>query len=69
MDFPILITAQCVLQAVTVNYDVCLSMKIVFILANSADPDEIQHYAAFHLDLHCLPKYMYSFRDFQYTKG
>ena len=31
-------------------------LKIVFILANSADPDEMLPYAAFHLDLHCLPK-------------
>ena len=29
---------------------------------NSADPDEMQHSAAFHLGLHCLPKY--PFRDF-----
>ena len=29
------------------------------ILANSADPDEMQHYAAFHLGLHCLPKYLF----------
>ena len=28
--------------------------------------DEIQHYAAFHLGLHCLPKY--SFRGFRNTK-
>ena len=26
-----------------------------FALANSPDPDEMLHYAAFHLDLHCLP--------------
>ena len=38
------------------NYDVSLSLKVVLILANSADPDEMQHYAAFHLGLHCLPK-------------
>ena len=37
---------------------------MVFILANSADPDEMPHkdemppYAAFHLSLHCLQKYM-----------
>ena len=38
-------------------YDVFLSLKLVSILANSADPDEMQHiYAAFHLGLHCLPK-------------
>ena len=28
-----------------------------FVLANSADPDEMLQYAAFHLGLHCLPKY------------
>ena len=41
-------------------------MKIVLMLANSADPDEMQLYAAFYLGLHCLPKY--PFRVFQYTK-
>ena len=30
----------------------------VFIFANNADPDEILHHAAFHLGLHCLPKYL-----------
>ena len=25
-------------------------------LANSAEPDEMQHYAAFHLGLYCLPR-------------
>ena len=49
------------------NYAVVLSLKAVLILANSADSDEMQHYVAFHLDLHCLPKYL--FRGFQYTKG
>ena len=33
-------------------------MKIVFTLANSADPNEILHFAAFHLGLHCSPKYL-----------
>ena len=33
-----------------------LSLKINFVLANSADPDEMVHDAAFHLGLHCLPK-------------
>ena len=33
------------------------SPKIDFVIANSADPDEIRHYAAFNLGLHCLPKY------------
>ena len=27
--------------------------------ANSVDPDEMPHYAAFHLGLHCLPKYAF----------
>ena len=31
------------------SYDVFLSLNIVLNLANSADPDEMQHYAAFHL--------------------
>ena len=43
------------------------SLKIVLVLAKSADPDEMQPYAAFHLGLHCLPKYL--FRGFQNTKG
>ena len=30
-----------------------------YVLANSADPDEMPHYAAFHLGLHCLPKYQF----------
>ena len=38
------------------NVTVFLSLKIVFTLANSADPDEMPPYAAFHLGLHCLPK-------------
>ena len=33
---------------------------IVFILANSADLYEITPYAAFHLGLHCLPKYLFT---------
>ena len=51
----------------SINHGVFLSLKVVLILANTADPDEMQHYAAFHLGLHCLPKYQ--FRGFQYTKG
>ena len=49
------------------GFTVYLSLKVVLILANSADPDEIQRYAAFHLCLHCLFKY--PFRGFQHTKG
>ena len=44
-----------------------LSLKDILILANSADPDEMQLYAAFHLGLHCVAKD--PFRGFQYTKG
>ena len=43
------------------------TQKIVFILVNSADLDEMLHFAAFHLGLHCLLQYF--FRGFQYTKG
>ena len=41
--------------------------KINFVLANSADTDEMLYNAAFHLGLHCLPKY--PFRGFWSTKG
>ena len=34
-------------------------VKIVSILANSGDPDEMLPYAAFHLGLHCLPDYLF----------
>ena len=35
-----------------------LSLKIiVFVLANSVDLNEMPHDVAFHLGLHCLPKY------------
>ena len=44
-----------------------LSLEVVLILAKSADSGEIKHYAAFHLGLHCLPKY--PFRGFQYMYG
>ena len=39
------------------NYDVLMRLKIVFVLANSSDPD-----AVFHLGFHCLPKYMFAGR-------
>ena len=34
-----------------------MSLKVVLILANSADPDEMQQYAAVHLGLNCLPMF------------
>ena len=49
------------------NYDVFMSLKIVFIMANSTlyhskqrDPDEMPHKVAFHLGLHCLPRYLFT---------
>ena len=40
---------------------------VVFILTDTTDSDEMQHYATFHLGIHCLPKC--PFRDVQYTTG
>ena len=44
-----------------------LSLKIDFILARCAEPDEMPHSAAFHLDLQCLQKYLY--RSIKSSKG
>ena len=44
--------------------DVFLSLKS-FVIANSADPDDSN--VAFHLGLHCLPKYL--FTGIQNEKG
>ena len=41
---------------ISIKFDIFLSLKIVFILANIADPDEMLPYAAFCLGLHCLLK-------------
>ena len=38
----------------------CLSLEIVFILINSADPDEMPFYVAFHLDFRCMPKNLFT---------
>ena len=46
---------------------VFLSLTIIFVLANSEDPDEMPHFAAFHLGLQYLSKYL--FRGFLSTKG
>ena len=32
-------------------------MVVLIFIANIADPDEMQYYAAFYLGLHRLPKY------------
>ena len=43
--------------------------KLASLLANSADPDEMPHYAALHQGLHCLPEFSgvlsYSFDSLQ----
>ena len=44
-----------------------LSLKLALILANNADPDKMQYYAAFYLGLNCLP--IYPFRGFQYIEA
>ena len=49
------------------NYDIFLYLKVVLTLSNSADFDEMMHYAAFHLDLCCLLKY--PLWVFQYIMG
>ena len=41
------------------KYCILFSPKIDLVLANSADPDEMPHNAAFHLGLQCLPKYQF----------
>ena len=54
-------------QAIISKDILWFSLQIKFVLANSADPDEMPHHAAFHLGLHCLQ--MYPFRDFLFYKG
>ena len=43
------------------NYqNLYLSLKMDFVLVTSEDPYLILHYVAFHLGLHCFPKYLFS---------
>ena len=35
-------------------------LKIVFILTNSADPEQMPPLGVFHLGLHCLSKYLFT---------
>ena len=37
-----------------------LTLKMFVILANSKDPDKMQHNVAFHLGLNCLVKYPFT---------
>ena len=47
---------------VKLSIKLCISVlgDSVFIQANSADPDEMPPYAAFHLGLHWLSKYLFT---------
>ena len=62
---------HCIYQGVTgLNFQIKMylsPLNDVFILTNSANPDEMLHFLTFHLGLHCLLKYQ--FMGFQYTKG
>ena len=51
------------MQIITFSF----SEKIDFVVANSADPDDMPCYVAFHLSLPFLPKY--PFWGFEFTKG
>ena len=44
-----------------------LSLNMDFVIANSADPDEMTLHVAFHLGLSCSMKY--PIKGFWYTKG
>ena len=43
-------------------------LRVVLILENSADPDEMQQYAEFHLGLHCSLKYQFRVSSIQRVK-
>ena len=47
-------------RVVILNEIVFLSLKIYFVLTNRADTDKMQRSAAFHLGLHCSPKYPFT---------
>ena len=40
-------------------------MNIVLVLANSEDPDEMLHNAAFHRGIQCLPSSCYMFPKYK----
>ena len=59
---------HCTYQEVTdKNFQIKIISILELLLANSADPDEKPHFVAFHLSLHCLPKYL--FTGSQCTRG
>ena len=48
-------------KGMQVHFSIKWSISVpAFILANSEDHDEMVHYAAFHLGLHCFPKYLFT---------
>ena len=47
------------------NFIYNISLNFLFLLSNSADPDEMPLYVAFQLGIHSLPKY--PLRYFQET--
>ena len=59
MAFPIHIDKISIGLPILYFNGVSLSHKVVFILANSVDPDEMQYHAAIHLGLHCLSEYKF----------
>ena len=46
-------------QVIIFKNIVFFCLKIFFTFTNSVDPDEMQHFAAFHLGLPCLQKYSF----------
>ena len=56
MECPFCILRGC--QSKFLENDVFLSLKNVLIITNTADTDEMLHYAAFHLCLHCVSTYL-----------
>ena len=70
MDYPIHIDRETVsmessiwyFKGLSVNFFIKWYISVTedcFHLASNADPDEMLHFAAFHLGLHCLPKYLF----------
>ena len=69
MDYPIPIDT--ITMELSIMYFKGLQVKIslklyifchqdCFIVSNSADPDEMLPYAAFHLNFHCFLKYLFT---------
>ena len=56
---------MCTLGVTCYNFQKVLLLFLDFVLAYSADPDEMPQNAAFHQCLHCLQKYL--LRGFEST--